>query len=193
MKVSKSSDAALPTKYGEFRVHGFSGGGREYMVLTRGDVSGENVLLRIHSACLTGDVFHSLRCDCGDQFQEALAKIMDEDRGMLIYLPHQEGRGIGILNKLKAYELQDKGLDTVEANERLGFEGDERDYDFIPGILAHFKVESVRLLTNNPQKIKALEKHGIRVKRVPLIIPPQKRNEKYLETKKKRMGHMLDR
>jgi len=190
--VEKTSEAELPTKFGDFRVHGFSGDGRAFMVLSRGDVSGENVLVRIHSACLTGDVFHSLRCDCGDQFQEALEKIVEEDRGLLIYLPHHEGRGIGILNKLKAYALQDDGLDTVDANTHLGFEGDERDYDFIPEILAHFNVKSVRLLTNNPSKIKALEAHGIKVERVPIIIPPHKKSESYLETKKDRMGHMLD-
>jgi GTP cyclohydrolase II len=154
--------------------------------------TGDPPLVRIHSQCLTGDVLHSLRCDCRSQLELSLNLIAEEGRGLLIY-EHQEGRGIGLLNKLRAYELQDGGADTVEANERLGFEADLRDYRMPADILRYFKIRSVRLLSNNPEKISALEKAGIRVaERIPCIVVPHESNEGYLRTKKQKMGHLLD-
>ncbi len=193
MSVKKVASSRLPTKYGDFDIHGFRGpNGEELIVLTVGDVSGENTLLRVHSACLTGDTFHSRRCDCGNQLEISIRNIMDDGRGIIIYLPYHEGRGIGILNKIKAYKLQDNGRDTVDANLELGFECDLRDYSLVPEILEHFKIKSVRLMTNNPQKIRGLEKNRIKVKRVPIIIPADKISESYIETKKKRMGHLFE-
>jgi GTP cyclohydrolase II len=149
-------------------------------------------LLRIHSQCLTGDVFHSLRCDCRSQLELALNLIAEEGRGILIY-EHQEGRGIGLLNKLRAYELQDEGLDTVEANVRLGFKADLRSYQMPAEILQYFGVRSVRLLSNNPDKIAALERNGVHVaERIPCIVTPHESSAGYLETKKRKMGHLLD-
>jgi GTP cyclohydrolase II len=157
-----------------------------------GDIAGaEPPLLRIHSQCLTGDVFHSLRCDCSMQLELALNLIAEEGRGILIY-EHQEGRGIGLLNKLRAYELQDEGYDTVEANEKLGFEADLRDYRMPGDILRHFGVKNVRLLSNNPDKIAALEDAGITVsERIPCIVAAHESTKGYLQTKKHKMGHLL--
>jgi len=161
-------------------------------VLTRGLLMGDPPLVRIHSQCLTGDVFHSLRCDCRAQLEIALERIAEEDRGIVIY-ELQEGRGIGLLNKLRAYELQDKGADTVEANERLGFKADLRSYQLPGEILRYFGLTSVRLLSNNPEKVEAVERAGIRVtERIPCIATPLDTNEAYLQTKKKKMGHLLE-
>jgi GTP cyclohydrolase II len=163
------------------------------VVLKLGDPSPGRgpLLVRIHSQCLTGDVFHSLRCDCRSQLELALDQIVAEGRGLLIY-EHQEGRGIGLLNKLRAYELQDGGLDTVEANERLGFEADLRDYALPAAILQYFGVKEVRLLSNNPDKVAALESAGIRVvERAPLVVPPLETMAEYLKTKRDKLGHLF--
>jgi GTP cyclohydrolase II len=165
----------------------------EAVVLKLGDPSPARgpLLVRIHSECLTGDVFHSLRCDCRSQLELALDQIVAEGRGLLIY-EHQEGRGIGLLNKLRAYELQDGGLDTVEANERLGFEADLRDYALPAAILQYFGVKEVRLLSNNPDKVAALESAGIRVvERAPLVVPPLETTAEYLKTKRDKLGHLF--
>jgi len=195
--LSKVAEANFPSRFGHFRIFGFEGqygaDVEECVVLSMGDLLGNGPpLLRIHSQCLTGDVFHSLRCDCRSQLELALNLIAEEGRGMVIY-EHQEGRGIGLLNKLRAYELQDEGLDTVEANERLGFEADLRDYQMPADILRHFNVRSVRLLSNNPDKIAALEQAGITVaERIPCIVAPHESTQGYLRTKKQKMGHLLD-
>jgi GTP cyclohydrolase II len=193
----KVAEADFPTRFGHFRIYGFEGRYpqelEEAVVLRMGDLAGERVpLVRIHSECLTGDVFHSLRCDCRAQLELALSKIAAEGRGLLIY-EHQEGRGIGLLNKLRAYELQDDGADTVEANELLGFKADHRSYLLPAGILLHFGLTKVRLLSNNPDKINALEAAGVRVvERVPCLIPPIKSTQVYLRTKKNKLGHLLE-
>jgi GTP cyclohydrolase II len=195
--LNKVAEANFPSRFGHFRIYGFEGlygeDVEECVVLRLGDVAaGDPPLVRIHSQCLTGDVFHSLRCDCRSQLELSLNLIAEEGRGLLIY-EHQEGRGIGLLNKLRAYELQDGGADTVEANERLGFEADLRDYRMPADILRYFKVASVRLLSNNPEKIAALESAGIRVtERIPCIVAPHESAEGYLRTKKQKMGHLLD-
>jgi GTP cyclohydrolase II len=196
--LNKIAEANFPSRFGHFRIFGFEGEYRgdiqECVVLRMGDVSSpaDPPLVRIHSECLTGDVFHSLRCDCRSQLELSLNLISEEHRGLLIY-EHQEGRGIGLLNKLRAYELQDGGADTVEANERLGFEADLRHYEMPAEILLYFKVKSVRLLSNNPEKIAALENAGIRVaERIPCIVAPHESTEGYLRTKKQKMGHLLD-
>src|ERR1700726_641978 len=196
--LNKVAEASLPSRFGYFRIFGFSGEysgqAEECVVLRMGDVASavEPPLVRIHSQCLTGDVFHSLRCDCRSQLELALNLIAEEGRGLLIY-EHQEGRGIGLLNKLRAYELQDGGADTVEANEQLGFEADLRDYRMPADILRYFKIKSVRLLSNNPDKIAALERAGIRVaERIPCIVAPHESTEGYLRTKKQKLGHLLD-
>jgi GTP cyclohydrolase II len=148
--------------------------------------------VRIHSQCLTGDVFHSLRCDCRAQLELSLGRIAEEGRGLLVY-EHQEGRGIGLLNKLRAYELQDEGADTVEANERLGFESDLRSYELPGAILRHFELTKVRLLSNNPEKVEAVERAGIEVvERIPCLVDPVESTEAYLRTKKDKMGHLID-
>jgi len=192
------AEANFPSRFGRFQIYGFEGeyaGQREECVALRmGDVlaAGEPPLVRIHSQCLTGDVFHSLRCDCRSQLELALNLISGEGRGILIY-ENQEGRGIGLLNKLRAYELQDEGLDTVEANVELGFEPDLRSYEMPAAILRHFGVRAVRLLSNNPEKIEALERGGVRVaQRIPCIVAPHESAEGYLRTKKQKMGHLLD-
>src|SRR6202451_3311847 len=195
--LSQAAEAHFPTEYGLFRIYGFEGrtGDRveEAVVLEMGDVhSGGAPLLRIHSQCLTGDVFHSLRCDCRAQLEIALQAIAKEGRGILIY-ENQEGRGIGLLNKLRAYELQDHGADTVEANEQLGFEADLRGYELAGAILAFLGLRAVRLMSNNPDKIAAVEKAGVRVaERVPCIAAPVGSSEDYLRTKKEKLGHLLE-
>lgn len=193
----KVAEADFPTRFGHFRICGFEGryGGEveEAVVLEMGDLAGTAPpLVRIHSQCLTGDVFHSLRCDCRAQLELSLTAIAEEGRGLLIY-EHQEGRGIGLANKLRAYELQDGGADTVEANELLGFKADHRSYELPVEILRYFGLTSVRLLSNNPDKIAALEKAGIQVaERVPCIVEPSVTSEIYLRTKKEKLGHLLE-
>jgi GTP cyclohydrolase II len=195
--LNKVAEANFPSRFGNFRIYGFDGvtaaGTEEAVVLKLGDLSPElgPVLVRIHSQCLTGDVFHSLRCDCRSQLEMAMDQIVAEGRGLLIY-EHQEGRGIGLLNKLRAYELQDNGLDTVEANEKLGFEADLRDYVLPAAILVHFNVKAVRLLSNNPEKVAALERAGIKVvERAPIVIAPHASTAEYLRTKREKMGHLF--
>lgn len=196
-RLLKVAEADFPTRFGQFRIFGFEGRYEEVVeeavVLTRGSLVGDPPpLVRIHSQCLTGDVFHSLRCDCRAQLELALERIADEDRGVLIY-ENQEGRGIGLLNKLRAYELQDQGADTVEANERLGFKADLRSYQLPGEILRYFDLSSVRLLSNNPEKIEALERAGIEVtERIPCLAAPLDSTEIYLRTKKTKMGHLLE-
>ncbi|HIJ11018.1 TPA: GTP cyclohydrolase II [Candidatus Woesearchaeota archaeon] len=178
---------SLPTKYGPFSLVEFG----EQIALLKGNVlEKDNVLVRIHSSCFTSEVLGSLRCDCNDQLEYAMAMIHEEGAGMIIYLS-QEGRGIGLHNKLKAYSLQDQGMDTVEANEALGFENDLRTYDDAVTVLHKYGITSVRLMTNNPAKVKALEEKGLSVERVPCIIKKNKYNTKYLETKKVKMLHHL--
>jgi GTP cyclohydrolase II len=192
-EIRKIAEADFPSRFGHFRIHGFEHADEEAVVLAMGDLSsGAPPLVRIHSQCLTGDVFHSLRCDCRAQLELALEAIAGEGRGLLIYL-NQEGRGIGLLNKLRAYELQDRGADTVEANEQLGFEADLRAYELPGAVLAHFGLKSVRLMSNNPQKIEALETAGITVaERIPVIAAPMDSTADYLRTKREKMGHLLD-
>ena len=194
--LRKVAEADFPTRFGHFRIFGFEGTlgstQEEAVVLRMGDVSGEPPLVRIHSQCLTGDVFHSLRCDCRAQLELAIETIVAEGRGLLIY-ENQEGRGIGLLNKLRAYELQDQGADTVEANEQLGFEADLRGYNLPGAILNFFGIKAVRLMSNNPEKIQALEQAGIEVvERVPSIVPAHSSTEDYLRTKRDKMGHLLE-
>lgn len=195
-RLEKKAEAEFPTRFGTFRIYGFVGEwddrSEEAVVLRMGSLEGDPPLVRIHSQCLTGDVFHSLRCDCRAQLELALALIAEDGRGLLIY-EHQEGRGIGIMNKLRAYELQDNGADTVEANLALGFEADLRSYELPVAIMHYFKLESVKFLSNNPDKISALERAGVRVaERVPALVEPQAHAEEYLRTKKEKMGHLLD-
>jgi GTP cyclohydrolase II len=194
-ELLKIAEADFPTRFGHFRIHGYEGhtaaGVEEAVVLTMGDIHSSPPLVRIHSQCLTGDVFHSLRCDCRAQLELALYMVGEEGRGIILY-EHQEGRGIGLMNKLRAYELQDGGADTVEANEQLGFKADMRIYGMPGAILKHLEVSKVRLLSNNPEKIQALEKAGIEVvERVPCIVEPMASTEVYLRTKKEKMGHLL--
>jgi GTP cyclohydrolase II len=195
--LKKVAEADFPTQFGFFRIYGFEerfgGQTEEAVVLRMGELSGEPApLVRIHSECLTGDVFHSLRCDCRAQLEIALKSIAQEGRGLLIY-EHQEGRGIGLLNKLRAYELQDQGADTVEANERLGFEGDLRNYELPGAILRYFGLSAVRLLSNNPEKVQAVENAGVQVvERVPCLADVVDTREAYLRTKKEKMGHLLE-
>jgi GTP cyclohydrolase II len=196
LTIEKVAEANFPTRFGQFRIYGFEGrypaGVEEAVVLRMGDITdGEPPLVRIHSQCLTGDVFHSLRCDCRAQLELALYAVGEEGRGLIIY-EHQEGRGIGLMNKLRAYELQDGGADTIEANVQLGFEPDLRNYELPGAILHYFGVKAVRLMSNNPDKIAALERAGITVaERVPAIVPPSATTEDYLRTKKEKMGHLL--
>jgi len=209
--LSQAAEADFPTEYGLFRIYGFEGRPvfpnsppgspagpararvEEAVVLKMGDVNnGPPPLLRIHSQCLTGDVFHSLRCDCRAQLEIALREISGEGRGLIVY-EQQEGRGIGLMNKLRAYELQDRGADTVEANEQLGFESDLRNYSLPGAILRHLGIASVRLMSNNPDKVKALEDAGIVVaERVPCIAAAHESRRGYLETKREKMGHLLE-
>jgi GTP cyclohydrolase II len=196
-ELRKIAEADFPTRFGHFRILGFQGvegdESEDAVVLQMGDISTpEPVLVRIHSQCLTGDVFHSLRCDCGAQLELAIESIGKEGRGLLIY-EQQEGRGIGLLNKLRAYELQDHGADTVEANQQLGFEADLRGYQMPGEILKFLGVRAVRLMSNNPEKIRALERVGVRVtERIPSIVDPIGSNKDYLRTKREKLGHLLD-
>ncbi len=197
LRLLKVAEADFPTQYGHFRIFGFEGqfedSVEEAVVLRMGAFEdGGPPLVRIHSQCLTGDVFHSLRCDCRAQLEIALTSIAEEGRGLLIY-EHQEGRGIGLLNKLRAYELQDQGADTVEANERLGFESDLRSYALPAAILRYFELDAIRLLSNNPDKVDAVERAGVRVvERVPCLADVLDTREAYLRTKKEKMGHLLN-
>ena len=192
--VTRIATAALPTEHGAFRIVAFQNriDSETHIALVRGEIgNGADVLVRVHSKCLTGDVFHSARCDCGDQLETALARIAEEGRGVLLYL-NQEGRGIGLANKIRAYELQDQGLDTVEANERLGFKADQRDYGIGAQILSDLGVKTMRLLTNNPRKFVGLQGYGLAVSdAVPLEIPASDHTRRYLKTKKDKLGHRL--
>lgn len=184
----------LPMPWATFRLHAFvePATGKEHVAITLGDVAnGEPVLARIHSECLTGDALFSLRCDCGPQLEAALQKIAEEGRGALFYL-RQEGRGIGLVNKIRAYQLQDAGADTVEANERLGFKPDQRNYKLCKPMLQHLQITTLRLMTNNPRKIVALEQLGLKVvERVPLVVTRNPFNERYLTTKAAKLGHLF--
>lgn len=195
MPLRYVQSSKLPTKWGVFDIHGFEDpqNKKEHIAISMGDVAGgEPVLLRIHSECLTGDALFSVRCDCGAQLEEAMRRIAKEGRGAILYL-RQEGRGIGLLNKIKAYHLQDQGADTVEANEQLGFGADMRDYSICRPILKYLNISSVKLLTNNPRKVKALEDMGITVaKRVALQTGHNPHNVNYLATKAGKLGHLFD-
>jgi 3,4-dihydroxy 2-butanone 4-phosphate synthase/GTP cyclohydrolase II len=192
--VERVTSVRLPTAYGDFTAIAFREKltGKHHVALVKGLVEGaEDVLVRVHSECLTGDVFHSLRCDCGEQLEQALARIGSEERGVLLYMA-QEGRGIGLLNKLKAYELQENGLDTVEANLELGFAADMREYGIGNQILADLGLSTIRILTNNPKKITGIEGFGLTVvEQVPIEISPNEENRRYLETKRTKLGHRL--
>ena len=193
--VERGASVRLPTEFGEFTAVAFREklNGKTHVALVKGDVDGaENVLVRVHSECLTGDVFHSLRCDCGEQLEQALAQIEAEGTGVLLYMA-QEGRGIGLINKLRAYELQEQGMDTVEANLELGFAADQRDYGIGAQILVDLGIRSMRLLTNNPDKRAGLEGYGLSIdERIPLQTEPTVHNRDYLRTKAEKMGHLLD-
>jgi len=192
--VERMTSVRLPTAYGEFIAVAFRETltGKHHVALVKGEVEGrENVLVRVHSECLTGDVFHSLRCDCGEQLEQALARIGDEERGVLLYMA-QEGRGIGLLNKLKAYELQENGLDTVEANLELGFPADGREYGIGSQVLHDLGLTTIRILTNNPKKITGIEAFGLKVvEQVPIEVAPNAENRGYLEAKRSKLGHRL--
>jgi len=192
--IERVTEANLPTAYGDFKVIGYQSvlDGREHVALVKGDLKGKaNVLVRMHSECMTGDVFASKRCDCGEQLAAAMKRIEEEGQGAIVYL-RQEGRGIGLGNKLKAYHLQDEGLDTVEANEQLGFKPDLRDYGIGAQILLDLELHSIRLLTNNPRKIVGLDGYDIEVTgREPILVQPGEHNERYLETKRSKLGHIL--
>ncbi|MCX4247590.1 GTP cyclohydrolase II [Paraliomyxa miuraensis] len=194
--VIVTTEAKLPTKFGEFRIVAFEiDGGRRLddVAIVRGDVRGwTEVPVRMHSECLTGDVLGSTRCDCGDQLHEAMRRIAGAERGILLYL-RQEGRGIGIANKIRAYALQDEGLDTVDANRHLGFDDDLRRYDLAAGMIEALGVGSIELHTNNPKKVEGLREMGIEVvRRVPLQVGVREENRRYLDTKRRRSGHLLD-
>jgi GTP cyclohydrolase II len=193
--IRKLAEANFPTRWGNFRILGFEGrfsdSAEEAVALIMGDVYAQPPLVRIHSQCLTGDVFGSLRCDCRQQLEMALSLIAQQGAGVLVY-EQQEGRGIGLMAKLQAYQLQDAGLDTVEANERLGFKADHREFALPAGILKSLGIESVRLLSNNPEKVAALEKAGVKVvERVPCEVSAAPYAEEYLKTKKEKLGHLF--
>ncbi len=194
MSVQFVESCRLPTRWGEFVLYGFEDreADKEHVALAMGDIAnGEPVLARIHSECLTGDALHSQRCDCGSQLEHAMRAIAEEGRGLLLYLK-QEGRGIGLLNKIRAYKLQDAGADTVEANEHLGFGADLRDYTVCKAMLEHLHVKRLRLLTNNPRKLSALEEMGFDiVERLPVDTGRNPHNQRYLETKQGKLGHIF--
>jgi 3,4-dihydroxy 2-butanone 4-phosphate synthase / GTP cyclohydrolase II len=192
--LRKAATAKLPTEFGDFEIHAYEdlADGKTHVALVLGDISdGHAVLARLHSSCLTGDVFHSARCDCGPQLHTAMARVATEGRGVIVYLD-QEGRGIGLANKIRAYALQDEGYDTVEANERLGFGADQREYGLGVTILSDLGVRSMRLLTNNPRKRAGVEGHGMSVSELlPIEIPASEFTRRYLQTKKEKLGHLL--
>lgn len=192
--VTKEAEANLPTEFGSFRIIGFRSmtSDEEFVALVKGDItSHKSVLVRIHSQCLTGDVFHSLKCDCGPQLQRAMEMVQDAGRGIIVY-QHQEGRGIGIINKIRAYDLQDKGADTIEANLLLGFDIDHREYHQCAEIIKQLGARRVRLMSNNPEKVRALLDAGIEiVERVPIEVKTEPPAFNYLITKKEKMGHLL--
>ncbi|MDD3324367.1 MAG: GTP cyclohydrolase II [Sulfurospirillaceae bacterium] len=187
MKIEISNIANLPSRFGNYKIQSFKEGVKEHLVIFK-EPLGDTPLVRIHSECLTGDTIGSLKCDCRDQLEFALEAI-EKNGGMVIYL-RQEGRNIGLLNKVNAYALQDVGFNTVEANHQLGFADDERTYEMVETILNHFGIKKIRLLTNNPKKIESLKNIEI-IERLPVIITPNKHNKNYLKTKKEQMGHML--
>lgn len=194
VELDYTTSCALPTPWAQFTLHAFveHATGKEHLAMTLGDIgNGEPVLARVHSECLTGDVLFSQRCDCGAQLEGALKKIAAEGRGILLYL-RQEGRGIGLINKIRAYRLQEAGADTVQANEQLGFKADARNYGLVLPMLQQFGVRSLRLMTNNPRKIDAMAKLGIEVaERVPLLVNRNAFNQHYLNTKAAKLGHMM--
>ena len=194
MQINYIASCSLPTPYGVFTMHGFEEAetGKEHIALSMGDVAnGEPVLLRAHSECLTGDALYSMRCDCGYQLEEALRAVSEAGRGVVLYL-RQEGRGIGLINKIRAYNLQDQGADTVEANEQLGFGADLREYGMCQPMLEHLNIRSIRLMTNNPRKVKALSEAGVAItERVSIEVGRNPHNNGYLNTKASKLGHFL--
>lgn len=192
--VTLASTAELPTEHGDFTIHVFESrlDGATHVALVKGDLGdGHNVLARVHSSCVTGDIFHSSRCDCGQQLDMALKRVAAEGRGVVLYL-HQEGRGIGLANKIRAYALQDRGSDTVEANEQLGFEADQRDYASAVHMFQLLGVKSLRLMSNNPKKLAGVTGESLVItERVPLEVEPSDANRRYLKTKKDKLGHQL--